>query len=510
MVNSKLRRHKVMEKVIKKLMGNNLPPRFKFKDTYDSIEVPTTYQQYLPTQTQLEAEFDEMIAKEDEMPTLDASTDDVKVISSNLYLESNTGYVGIGTPDPSAMLDVMGDANVAALTATSLNVTGATNTTNLGLTHSLANRTTDTVFYSSDGNYIYKNTAAGLRTALDVPSASAAVFTGNVGVGTTQPRAALDIVGNVWINNGPIQSYLGIKAFGGNDVYDVADYKVHVFTTSGTLIVRSQISVDVLLVGGGGGGGWDNAGGGGAGGLIFKPGHTLQPGEYTVVIGKGGMGDYHENRYHTNGGNSTFDGLTALGGGHGGTGNVNSYGVAGGSGGGGQGESNRGGGAGIQTTSTGISADSRTYGYGNAGGTVTSNGGGGGGGAGGAGGASSTDVGGFGGGGLYQVTVGGTTYNFRNIFGDKYGEGVEGRRYFAGGGAGGNQNSNGTDIAGGRGGGGDSFGSDWYRYIMETGDKFYMSGQPNTGGGGAGVSYGGYVSQAGDGGTGIIIIRYQI
>lgn len=193
MVNSKLRRHKVMEKVIKKLMGNNLPPRFKFKDTYDSIEVPTTYQQYLPTQTQLEAEFDEMIAEEEAMPTIDASTDDVKVISSNLYIESNTGYVGIGTPDPAAMLDVMGDANVAALTATSLNVTGATNTTNLGLTHSLANRTTDTVFYSSDGNYIYKNTAAGLRTALDVPSASAAVFTGNVGVGTTQPNEIFEI-----------------------------------------------------------------------------------------------------------------------------------------------------------------------------------------------------------------------------------------------------------------------------------------------------------------------------
>ena len=215
MVNSKLRRHKVMEKVIKKLMGNNLPPRFKFKDTYDSIEVPTTYQQYLPTQTQLEAEFDEMIAEEEAMPTLDASTDDVKVISSNLYIESNTGYVGIGTPDPSAMLDVMGDANVAALTATSLNVTGATNTTNLGLTHSLANRTTDTVFYSSDGNYIYKNTAAGLRTALDVPSASAAVFTGNVGVGTASPAAKLHVQGDLYVSSPKIQNYFyGTSSWG--------------------------------------------------------------------------------------------------------------------------------------------------------------------------------------------------------------------------------------------------------------------------------------------------------
>ena len=43
------------------LMGNNLPPRFKFKDTYDSIEVPTTHQQHLPSQATLEAKFDEAV-----------------------------------------------------------------------------------------------------------------------------------------------------------------------------------------------------------------------------------------------------------------------------------------------------------------------------------------------------------------------------------------------------------------------------------------------------------------
>ena len=51
-ITSKLRRHKVMERAMRALMGNNLPPRFKFKDTYDSIEVPTAYQQHLPSQRQ--------------------------------------------------------------------------------------------------------------------------------------------------------------------------------------------------------------------------------------------------------------------------------------------------------------------------------------------------------------------------------------------------------------------------------------------------------------------------
>ena len=39
-ITNKRRRHKSMERVLRSLMGNNLPANFKFKDTYTSIRVP--------------------------------------------------------------------------------------------------------------------------------------------------------------------------------------------------------------------------------------------------------------------------------------------------------------------------------------------------------------------------------------------------------------------------------------------------------------------------------------
>jgi hypothetical protein len=120
-ITSKLRRHKLMERTLRALMGNNIPTRFKFKDTYDSIEVPTASQQHLPTQEEIETKFAELeveeeavIAKEASNVTVISKTDsaitsNLEVGTSNLFVDTQTGRVGVGTTTPSYPLHVIGN-----------------------------------------------------------------------------------------------------------------------------------------------------------------------------------------------------------------------------------------------------------------------------------------------------------------------------------------------------------------------------------------------------------------
>lgn len=148
----------------------------------------------------------------------------------------------------------------------------------------------------------------------------------------------------------------------------------------------------LLLIGGGGAGGRGNdngweAGGGGAGGLIdipYSAEYTLAAGTYSVIIGAGGTYPSSGTNTHIRSSTSGALVLTALGGGRGADGVANAPTGEFGSGGGGA-HQNTAGAPGKQTDSTTISADSRTYGYGFAGGSGGNSTGGGGGGAGGAG-----------------------------------------------------------------------------------------------------------------------------
>jgi hypothetical protein len=224
-------------------------------------------------------------------------------------------------------------------------------------------------------------------------------------------------------------------------------YKIHTFTGSSNLIVSCPASlsnVRALIVAGGGGGGGYMAGGGGAGGVLASTTLTLTPQTYTVTVGNGGGNS-------ANGQNSSVAGLTAIGGGAGGT--RDGQGVAGGSGGGA-------GSSYVVATNGGAG----TAGQGNRGGNVgvfwSAAGGGGCGGVG----ANATDSGAAGGIGCQNNISGINTY---------YGGG--------GGGA-----SNFTPGVGGQGGGGNGGGH---------------PGTANTGGGGGG--------DGAAGGSGIVIIRYS-
>jgi hypothetical protein len=182
-------------------------------------------------------------------------------------------------------------------------------------------------------------------------------------------------------------------------------------TGSGSFSVPTGLTqVDVLVVAGGGSGGTEHAGGGGAGGLIYRPAFPVTPGgsvSYTVGAGaniteqtrSAGQGPA-QGEAGSNGQNSVFGSLTALGGGGGGTYGGGRPGVSqhepgnpGGSGGGGSSSPNPGTQPGGSATQPQQPGDSGTYGFGNSGGSGSlspsspnpDHGGGGGGGAGAAG-----------------------------------------------------------------------------------------------------------------------------
>jgi len=248
-------------------------------------------------------------------------------------------------------------------------------------------------------------------------------------------------------------------------------YKIHTFDSNGTFTVTGDGNVEVLVVAGGGGGGSDRAAGGGAGGLIHDSSYLVTTQSYSIVVGEGGeggAGGTYE-RGHS-GGNSIFDTLIAIGGGGG----------AGGSGGaGGTGGSGGGGGADGGTPGAGGSS---TPTQGNDGGAGTSDaeyGSGGGGGAGEVGQIGSSTSGGNGGNGL--------DYNISGI-----------TKYYAGGG-GGSMNNSGSQIAGTGGLGGGGAGS----INAEVGN----SGTNGLGGGGGGGSNSPQMA-GGNGGSGIVVIKY--
>ena len=275
------------------------------------------------------------------------------------------------------------------------------------------------------------------------------------------------------------------------------NYKVHSFTGPGTFTVTcggnaaGSNSVEWMAVAGGAGGGLGVAntytsGGGGAGGMRYSYPSPVSggapvsasPGAYTIVVGGGGANGPGGGNPGNVGSDSSAIGFTSAGGGFGasGPGGNPATGQAGGSGGGG----------GAAGTGGAGNTPSTTPAQGNAGGTGCGsaspgrNAGGGGGGHGGCGAvAVSSSVGGLGGIGT-PLAIGDSPA-------------LPGGRTYAGG-ANGSQGS-GCACAGGAPGGGG----------YDTSASSNKCGIVNTGGGGSG----GWPACYGDGGSGIVILRYK-
>ena len=281
------------------------------------------------------------------------------------------------------------------------------------------------------------------------------------------------------------------------------------FTSSGTFSVPSGVtSADVLVVGGGGSGGVSahgGNGGGGAGGLVFMPGVTLNPGgTVTVTVGNGGGAVNAQSNGNT-GQDSVFGAspspgapqgaLTGKGGGFGGAvSGVPPAGHQGGPGGsgGGAGETPApNAGAASQPTQPG---NSGAYGFGNPGGTYGGQGyyasGGGGAGAAGQNGGGPGGAQGVGGGGVgkaYTIADGTTS-----VF------------YAGGGGSSGSPGGTANTAAAAQGGGGRGTGG----ASNEPGGPA-NDGVANRGGGGGGsASTAPCGTVSGDGGKGIVIVRF--
>jgi hypothetical protein len=341
--------------------------------------------------------------------------------------------------------------------------TGASNATdartNLGL-GTIATQNANSVAItggSVDGTTVGA-TAASTGSFTNFVASGTATFTSNeavkIPVGTTAQRPAIPAAGMMRQN-----STTGLPEW----------YSA----TAGIWIAFNSTpsySITYLAIAGGGGGSFGNGGGGGAGGILSATGVTVNAGtSLPVVVGAGGSAGVNGVN-PTAGANSTFNSLTAIGGGQAGQGN------------GATGSGGCGGGANGQN-SVFVAGGAGTGGQGFAGG----------------GNATSAKFGGGGGGGTSAVGATGTT-GASGAGGAGTSNSISGSAVtYGGGGGGGRTASAATAGAGGVGGGGAGGGS----------DVVGASGTANLGGGGGGGGYGASNQNGGAGGSGVVIISYS-
>ena len=119
--------------------------------------------------------------------------------------------------------------------------------------------------------------------------------------------------------------------------YNNSDYIEYKYKKEGFSFFQTPFSeniIDYIIVAGGGGGGSRHSGGGGAGGVIIASNIKISNWNYSLFVGKGGLGGNGSDQRGNNGEDSTFLGEISKGGG-GGSYEHNANGLSGGCGGGG-------------------------------------------------------------------------------------------------------------------------------------------------------------------------------
>jgi hypothetical protein len=191
---------------------------------------------------------------------------------------------------------------------------------------------------SGSGDYLLAGTTSATTLTVTGLSESATydvVVEASNAVGASSPSAPATAVGTVVATGGTVTTFVGDGANGTSGTR----YVVHAFTTVGasSLTLNRSRALEYLVVGGGGGGGGLTgrnmcAGGGGGGGVVVgdRASAGTAVGEpLAIVVGDGGAGGPDAvpdplvspgaDGYARSGASSSFDGVTALGGGAGGS-----------------------------------------------------------------------------------------------------------------------------------------------------------------------------------------------
>lgn len=348
--------------------------------------------------------------------------------------------------------------------------------------------------FGANANPVY--TSVTVSNAMILPSGTlTSRANASVTAGTMRINTDTNYIEFYWSNAWVATNYIGPNYVTATTVnastVTSGSYTIATFTSSGYFNITAVVgapTMDVLIVAGGGAGGGVIGGGGGGGGVLYGANISPVTGNVTVVVGAGGTPG--GNGFNTGaaeagatGTNSSilYNSITYIALGGGGGGSYSALSKSGGSGGGGASTGTTTGGTSTQTSQTPLT------GYGYAGGVGSDPYGGGGGGAGGIGGTSGSAGSNYGGIGLSNSITGTATY------------------YAGGGGGGTRQSGQATAGAGGLGGGGSGIATS--TYVSAT-----QNGNTNTGGGAGGGGYVtsvGAVQVGGNGGSGIVIIKYK-